>query len=528
LIEATGQSFDTLRESIVETFLDGELTITQAAEALLGLQQLAEGGIPGAIGDVTQAFNNLQAALQDGAKGGRYAVDAIRDIAVEARELGINDLPQLANALVNTFGFSAEVVAQFFQALQVAGVQTLEQLAEASAETAIAIGANFQAIQQGQTPVFAGNIEVETPSYSGGGGGGSSSGASAAKSAKEKRKREREQARRELDRLVQGTQDYKAAITSLNAGLIDSGQTFNIINGLYDEGRKLREDLTKAEKAFNKEISQETTKNLLDAKKAMDEFTGTAPGKGPQVNEALLNFARKFADNIDMINVAAGRAGISFKQLQQSAIDAFLAGKSSIDQAVGAINDSGPGIAGKRGAVGDAFSNLRNLGTRGGALSVDALRDIAAEAMELGGKNLDELLSSAGASGVDPRQIQQLISVLQAQGISSLEQLVNASDESAIRILGGLSELAFPFEQTSDAVLTLLDDLNKIPDSKSVDLVLNLKTGAIDPALLALLERLGIDVPEVLPGYGGSDDSPGLGTGGKKKGGKKKGKKRRK
>lgn len=130
-VQATGMSFEKLREQIVEAFLDGKLTADEALNSLSSIQQIAEKGIPGALGAVDQAFNNLKAS---GEKGGRAIIDALQDIGSEARELGVKDFGTLANVIREKTGASAEEVQKLFDALTAAGITSIDQLENATVE----------------------------------------------------------------------------------------------------------------------------------------------------------------------------------------------------------------------------------------------------------------------------------------------------------------------------------------------------------------------------------------------------------
>lgn len=141
LIKATGKSFEELRDQIVEAFLDGNVTALEAQSALIGLQQVMQDGIPGAVGATTEALQNLFSA---GARGGLAAVDAIQDIAFEAQEAGLSTLEATRQQLLASGQFTAEQVNAVFESFATFGIQNLEQLATASNETILAILANLQ------------------------------------------------------------------------------------------------------------------------------------------------------------------------------------------------------------------------------------------------------------------------------------------------------------------------------------------------------------------------------------------------
>lgn len=144
LVQASGKSFEELRGQIVEAFLDGKLSFIEAQDALVGIQRVAEKGIPDALGDVVGAVKNLQNATVN---GGRASVDALQDIAAEALELGLNTLPEVQRYLESTGEFSSDSIRKVFNALDTYGISTVEGLRDATAEQLIPVLANLEATE---------------------------------------------------------------------------------------------------------------------------------------------------------------------------------------------------------------------------------------------------------------------------------------------------------------------------------------------------------------------------------------------
>lgn len=144
LVEASGVSFEQLREQIVDAFLDGKLSALQAQTALNGIAQVSQKGIPDGLGLTATAFDNLKAA---GVNGGRALVDALQDIGVEAGELEepITTLDDLQANLVAS-GVSAEEAATLIKALGDNGIDSVQELAAATAEDLLPVLSQLQAI----------------------------------------------------------------------------------------------------------------------------------------------------------------------------------------------------------------------------------------------------------------------------------------------------------------------------------------------------------------------------------------------
>lgn len=144
LVQSTGVSFEDLHGHVVEAFLDGKLSILETQSALSGIANIAQQGIPGAIGAVSEAFNNLKAA---GTKGGRALVDALQDIGAESAELGLNTLPEVQAHLAKTGQFSAQEIQQVFTALQSNGINSVEALQNATVEQLLPALAQLETVE---------------------------------------------------------------------------------------------------------------------------------------------------------------------------------------------------------------------------------------------------------------------------------------------------------------------------------------------------------------------------------------------
>jgi hypothetical protein len=561
LVEATGQSFESLHDAVVEAFLDGKLSIEEAQIALEGLQQVSEAGIPGAIGAIDQAFRNLQATVTSG-KGSRALADAIRDIGVEAQELGIRDFPTLANRLVQVFGFSAQQVTAFFQAMKATGINSLQELANASTEVAIALATNIQAITQGKdpnaTPVISSSSSTTTNTGGGFRSPGSSGGKSKAQQAAESQKRQLEQERKkqiqDALKLVQASQEYQNILDGITNGTISQTAANAALNDLYADTYDLIRQLSKAQTEYNNALQKgkataDQAKAVKGLQAALDELTK----KTAKATEAAnLDFLKAFADNLNIVGFAARELGVTLEDTEEKIVNAFKAGRTSISQANTELEKARDlltnGIPGATGATTEAFNNLLKGGKNGGAFSLDAFRDIFAEAEEKFLDNLSparsqqfktltsdfeglkvalqEALNGGPASGesrsafdervaslqarfegarkalndfyetvpkigfedlrsileetLDPSLVSTFFQGLQSSGINSFEELANASDSVIIGILNRLGELGLPFQETSDEISRLNDEISSLTQDREANIRFNVSTGFAD------------------------------------------------
>lgn len=502
LIEATGKSIEELGNALLQTFLDSKKGALETANAIIALKRTMEAGIPDAFGAIDQAYKNIMASLES---GGRALFDAIADVGVEASELGIRTLPQVADVLVNRFGFAANAVQQFMAAMAAAGVKTLNDLKNASQETLLAIAANAQALQQGGQAVFTGDqLTTAAPSTPIRSSGGSSSGRQSSKDQKAK----------ELADLIRNSDQYLKILQELQSGLVSESQSQKLLNKLFSDGRKALSDYEGAQKKLNDAISKgkkpsiELAQAVEDAKNRLDKFTkqGIA-GLTDGLNSKFVDFASRFKDQFDLIQIAAEQAGSTLEDFKKKAVDSFLSSSQSAKDALSDLQDATGGISGEKGGVNTALKNIIAGGTSGGLFSLKNFQALAKEAKEVSAQNLSDLEELLRGQGADVSTVQKLFIELKNQGIDSLDELASLSGDTAIRIISGLEDLSFPFEQTSDRIKKINDDLSKIPSTK--DITINIKA-ILDSETMKLLDKLGLQTSFIETGYGSVDDKVGI------------------
>lgn len=491
MIEATGKSFEELGEAALEAFYKGKLSALELQQALEQMQGVMQNGIPDAVGAVDQAFQNM---LDAGYSGGRVLLDAITDVGAEALELGLSTLPQLADMLVTKYGFAAQEVQLFIAALEAAGIKSIKDLAEAGVETVTAAAANMEAGSQGQamthTPV---NLTSSTPTTTHAASSGSSSKSSAASKAESALK----QLRQATINALESSDLYASIVEKLTNGQISQSQATKQLRAEYDQIYEWQQKLSKAEEARNKALRTgkgdvaEYTARIEKLKEKLDGLTDTS-SEGT-FNAEFLDFIGKFADNLDLIALAADKAGISLDAMKESAMGGFLSGTESISEAWAKMQDVGPGISGKTGAVAESYKKMLEAGSMGGTVTMNYLRGMAGEVKEFGGTTLDDLSSMLLGQGVSSSEVSLIMSGLQNAGIDSLDELEGASNETALNILHYFEELQVPFQETSESIKNITKELQDIPNSK--DVTINIKKGAIDPALAAILDSFGL-LPE--------------------------------
>lgn len=402
LVEQTGKSFEELGNAILQAFKKGELSIQETQNALVGLRDVLEVGIPGAVGAVDQAIDKFRTALKAD-NPGQILFNSLRGVGGEAKELGIT-YEELVQRLVRAFGLGADKITLFFQALKQSGINSIEELINAGEEKLISFAANVQQILAGGAPT---NAAVTPPENEVGTqknfaspvpisrGSSASSGRSAAQSKAEqerdRRKREREQLLQEVRRLTVASADYKRILDQLNSGQLDNREAGRQLSNLYDDTRRKVEELKRAQNAYNKELAKakpnfgvlgNLAQEIERLQAALNGKSGGTEGKKP-FNPELL---QPFLNDANALGIAMRELGISAEDAGKSIINSFKAGKLGVNEAAAELRKlkdiAEGGIPGVTGDVTGAFRNILRGGENGGAFSLDALRDLAIEAQE--------------------------------------------------------------------------------------------------------------------------------------------------
>jgi len=476
-------------------------------------------------------FMNQLGLTSEDAKAQLLALFKQGEITSEQFASGLESLNRVAEAnllsiqdyFYQTFGPQAQ---QLLESLRVAGIGTWQDIAGASvdqiavmiqelnklgieAEQVLSILSQADVVQA-NTP----ETPAPAPSYGGSSGAGSSS------ASRSKPKRKKSGIAGDIFAAIEASKEYQDVLASLNADLITEAQATDLLNGLYKEGRELLKAREEAQKRYNRAIKEggkntgEYAKDLAAINKQIRDLGGGEGSNAQSFNQGLLDFVKEFGDNLAAVNLAAIAAGSSFAAMRNEAIKAFLAGKTTAAQAKKELLSIGPGLPDVEGGVAQLVQQISTLGLQGGALSLNALRGLGQETLEVGGTDLESLISTGLAGGASRGQLQDIVIALQNAGVTTLEQIRDLSDEAGISILANLQDLGFIFGETSSGVSKLLEDLAAIPESKDIDVRLNISAGDIDATLQRILDLFGVDVNAVLPGYGDEEDTLGSGGGG--------------
>lgn len=515
LLQSLGLGFEELSTAMYEAFYSGELSA-------LDLQNRLE-EIYGIINGST-AFENLGAAVDAAfTADGRTLLNALKNIGQQAQSTGVT-LGSMPDILQSKFGVAADRVQQLMAAMAAAGIKSVADLANAANPVLVALAANISQAQQGVTPDNVAVAAVKTTS-SGGGGGGSpkasalrskASGQTPAQKAAAAAEKERNNILKFWNQ-AQNSGAGKELEAAIAEGAISDGDYVSKMQTLFENAKDLQKEVDKQEKEFlevqrtGKGDKAKELKELKAAEKALkDALKGKDKEDKSSLSSQLDSFAQKFAGNIELIQKAAKGLNISFKDLKEQALDAFLAGTKTFAEAKNALNDASGGIDPKK-----QFDAFKNLGANGGSYSVDALQKIAKASQNSGGTSLDNLSEQLLGGGASQDDVQKLFIALQNSGVNSLDQIANAGSDLVVTIGAQLQDLKFPFAETTSKIrdeLKALDDL--IQQNRKITIDADV---IVSPELRALLGLTGTPLPD--KSYGNT--SPGISQHSNKKAKKK-------
>lgn len=525
LIYQTTKSVEDFGNALVKAFLMGKVSLDAFIKGYKQLQQINEKGIPGLVGAWKDAVKNFTTALRE-ENPGIALTDSLRDWAVEADEAGMS-FEQAVYAFGESMGWTAQQTEAYLELLKRNGITNLEELGNASDVVLAGIAFGIKQINDGvvktkedlaKIPVLK-PIESEAkkptpmPTTPRGGGG---------KSSQEIARDLLKQQREEAVGLLKSSTDYLAIIKKLNEQQLkakDAGTAIRKLNQQILDAvikrdkleKSINAELDKGTKANVKRLAQ-NTQELAKIEEFLKKISETTEKSGRAFKEMDLKAVIPLLQSLNQLGVVSKQVGVELDTNVAILVKGFLQGRLSIQQVNDEIKKTkdllGPGIPKAVGAVTDAFSELVNAGTKGGAFSVDAFLDIFAEFREkfktessalreetrkrlvqnvdtaraaLGAaltpdlyaaakktvdaaeKALSDFRTSVAAPSLsdlrellkgafDPAQVEIFFRALDESGIASFDGFEAASQEAIIGILGRLSELGFQFNESADNV----------------------------------------------------------------------------
>jgi hypothetical protein len=224
-----------------------------------------------------------------------------------------------------------------------------------------------------------------------------------------------------------------------------------------------------------------------------EELLGVSGDISGQIGAVLAN---NIGGSLNNLQLLVESSGMSFEQLHDGVVAAFMDGKLSALEATSALQGlaqvAQKGIPDGIGKTVEAFEHLEAASKKGGRVSVDALQDIGYEAKELGIKDFPALIKNLEASGkFTSNEIALVFDALKSHGIDSVEKLTSATTEQLIPVLGQLETTKFPFKEAAADMRELITQVNELPAVIEKKVIFNVQVNA-DSAGKAVLDQVGV------------------------------------
>lgn len=257
-----------------------------------------------------------------------------------------------------------------------------------------------------------------------------------------------------------------------------SSQNFNFLEGPSTRFNEMGDNGTDWAENFRAMGDQAVTV-FSGLGEAMEEILGLTEDVGSQIGYLL---ATNLSGNVDNARLLVQQLGLELSKLEEALVEAGRTGEMTwleVEVALQGVNEAfGEGLV----AVGDvagAFEELVGSGGRGVA-ALKGVRDLAVEALEAGGRTLDDLRNRLLAAGKAPEVVDALIGAIRNRGVGDLEALRGAND----RTLGGIvadtnahsETIRQQWEAMDGKIKGFQQTLSELDSQMTKDLTINIKT----------------------------------------------------
>jgi hypothetical protein len=202
---------------------------------------------------------------------------------------------------------------------------------------------------------------------------------------------------------------------------------------------------------------------------------------GASIGEKLMV---AFGGDIDSLQLLLLETGMTFEQAMDNMQRAFLRGQVSASEYVAVLDTIAPAF--EDGLVGfgrfeDAMQNFIDSGGRGRA-ALKSFKDMFVEWLEANPNGtLEEFRQALIASGrFAVEDIDMFFNAIYERGITSMQDLMSASDDFIIRLIGSLESSGFGFADSLDATSERLDQiegkLDRIGQGRTVNIQLRVSS----------------------------------------------------
>lgn len=257
-----------------------------------------------------------------------------------------------------------------------------------------------------------------------------------------------------------------------------NSQNFNFLEGPSTRFNEMGDNGTDWGENF-RAMGEEAVTVFSGLGEAMEEILGLTEDVGSQIGYLL---ATNLSGNVDNARLLVQQLGLDLAQMEEALIETGRTGEMTwleVEVAIQGVNEAfGEGLV----AVGDvagAFEELVGSGGRGVA-ALKGVRDLAVEALEAGGRTLDDLRNRLLAAGKAPEVVDALIGAIRNRGVADLEALRGANDRTLGGIVADTNAHSETIRQQWEAMDGKIKDfqqtLSELDAQMTKDLTINIKT----------------------------------------------------
>lgn len=251
-------------------------------------------------------------------------------------------------------------------------------------------------------------------------------------------------------------------------GGFDNGAGFGFFNTLPDDARRSFEGVGQA----------------------LAELLGVTEDIGGQIGAV---FATNLGGDLFNLKLAVEATGFSIDEMGDALVQSALKGELSFLEVQSALQGLGAiaedGVPGQIGAIDVAFEKMKESGTLGGKATTEALKAIAAEALELGITTIPGLQQALIDAGATERDVAQIAEAMNEAEVS-VEDLARATDQKLIQVLADLESQGFAFaDKAGDQIDGLIAKMERIPKKLESEFVIRARTEAQDSIAQEFIDR---------------------------------------
>ena len=261
--------------------------------------------------------------------------------------------------------------------------------------------------------------------------------------------------------IIDGELTKLSSLFDFDRSFFDNGEGFNVFNSLGEQAREAFQGV-----------------GVALGQIFQDEFPDLPIGQVAGI------FADALDGDIFALKGAFDALGISIQDAEEAIVQAGKEGKVSFLEAQSALQGLGTiaedGVPGQLGAVKVALDAIREAGVFGGAASVQAFKALGVELEELNVTTLPGAEKKLLELGYSAQDVASIMEAFGAAGITSIDQVSDASDRLSFAFLANLQAQGDFFDEAQEKAQDLIDKLTALPDEQRTKVIVEVETIARD------------------------------------------------